>query len=93
MLVLEAVRVDRLCVTGSSDRIVDRVEEVDRVAVALRGGVGVVQVGGDLGDAEACGIVTDGRWLWNRTRIGSPYFAWISGPGTWPSNAQTVVGA
>ena len=41
---------------------------------------------------KLCGFLTDGRWLWNRTRTGSPYLAWISGPGNLPSKPQTVVG-
>ena len=45
VLVLEAVRVDRV-------RVVDRVEVVDRVAVAFRRGMAVVQMGRHLGDAE-----------------------------------------
>jgi hypothetical protein len=30
--------------------------------------------------------------VWNRTRIGSPYFCLNSGPGTCPSKPYTVVG-
>ena len=45
MLILEALRVGRI-------GVIDRVEEVDRVAIALGRRVAVVQVGGHLGDTE-----------------------------------------
>jgi hypothetical protein len=34
-------------------RIIDRVDEINRIAVALKRGMGVVQVGRDLGNAKA----------------------------------------
>jgi hypothetical protein len=55
MLVLEAQWVDRV-------GIIDRVEVVDRVAVAFRRGVGVVQVGRNLGDAITLRLL-DGRQM------------------------------